>query len=193
MESINFCYWLQGYFEVLAAGDDPEAELTPEQVACIKDHLAMVFTKVTPDRAKSTKVSKAVASSKVVGITLGALANKMNVKATELLMRLLGMGMTGVHINTILDAETVKALADHFGSSEVTVSTESFAPFIDPTLICSPLEQKPIEWVAPPVNPNQVRLDIDAEIKKSVQRTTRPETYRTSCRWVGGGFGQKYC
>lgn len=49
----NFAYWLQGYFEVLAAGNDPEAELTAEQVACIKDHLTLVLTKATPDRSSA--------------------------------------------------------------------------------------------------------------------------------------------
>ena len=39
----------------------------------------------------------------------------MSLKATELLMKLLGMGMTGVHINTTLDADTAKILASEFG------------------------------------------------------------------------------
>lgn len=38
MTSVSFCYWLQGLFEL----QNP-AELTPEQTACIKRHLAMVF------------------------------------------------------------------------------------------------------------------------------------------------------
>ncbi len=50
MNSENFAYWLQGYFEMVAAGDDFGDGLTPEQVACIKDHLALVFEKVTPNR-----------------------------------------------------------------------------------------------------------------------------------------------
>ena len=48
-------------------------------------------------------------------ITLSGMAAKMSLKATELLMRLLGMGMTGVHINTTLDADTAKILAGEFG------------------------------------------------------------------------------
>ena len=48
-------------------------------------------------------------------ITLAGMAAKMSLKATELLMRLLGMGMTGVHINTTLDADTAKILAGEFG------------------------------------------------------------------------------
>jgi translation initiation factor IF-2 len=48
-------------------------------------------------------------------ITLSGMAAKMSLKATELLMRLLGMGMTGIHINTTLDADTAKILAGEFG------------------------------------------------------------------------------
>lgn len=47
MNSENFVYWLQGYFELLGK-DEP---LTKVQAQIIKDHLALVFTKVTPDRA----------------------------------------------------------------------------------------------------------------------------------------------
>lgn len=38
----SFCYWLQGFFEL----QNPKT-ITPEQVAVIKEHLALVFTKVT--------------------------------------------------------------------------------------------------------------------------------------------------
>lgn len=48
-------------------------------------------------------------------ITLQVMAQKMSLKSTELLMKLLGMGMTGVHINTTLDADTAKILASEFG------------------------------------------------------------------------------
>jgi len=48
-------------------------------------------------------------------ITLQGMASKMSLKSTELLMKLLGMGMTGVHINTTLDADTAKILASEFG------------------------------------------------------------------------------
>jgi translation initiation factor IF-2 len=48
-------------------------------------------------------------------VTLTTMAQKMSVKSTELLMKLLSMGMTGVHINTTLDADTAKILASEFG------------------------------------------------------------------------------
>lgn len=42
MTTESFCFWLQGYFEL--GGDN----LSPQQVQIIKDHLALVFNKVTP-------------------------------------------------------------------------------------------------------------------------------------------------
>jgi hypothetical protein len=44
MKSRDFCYWLQGYFEI--AGENvvqPAMALSPDQVSMIKRHLAMVF------------------------------------------------------------------------------------------------------------------------------------------------------
>lgn len=40
MQSRDFCYWLQGYFEVSGKN---RTSLGPEQVETIKSHLAMVF------------------------------------------------------------------------------------------------------------------------------------------------------
>jgi translation initiation factor IF-2 len=59
-------------------------------------------------------------------ITLSAMAMKMSLKATELLMKLLSMGMTNIHINTTLDADTAKILANEFGweVEDVAVSEE---------------------------------------------------------------------
>lgn len=39
----QFCYWLQGRLEM------SKEPLTPEETQIIRDHLATVFTKVTPD------------------------------------------------------------------------------------------------------------------------------------------------
>jgi translation initiation factor IF-2 len=60
-------------------------------------------------------------------ITLASMAAKMSLKATELLGKLLSMGMTGVHINTTLDADTAKILASEFGweVEDVAVSEEA--------------------------------------------------------------------
>lgn len=46
MNEREFCYWLQGMFEVA----DPKS-LTEAQTAMIRDHLKLVFTKVTPERS----------------------------------------------------------------------------------------------------------------------------------------------
>lgn len=40
MTSRDFCYWLQGFFEITA---DPNPVLTVNQIITIKNHLAMVF------------------------------------------------------------------------------------------------------------------------------------------------------
>lgn len=45
MTSREFCYWLQGFFEInfdCEPGAAPEG-LTPEQTGCIRRHLSMVF------------------------------------------------------------------------------------------------------------------------------------------------------
>lgn len=39
MKSRDFCYWLQGYFEI----EDPKAGLSPEKLELVKRHLNMVF------------------------------------------------------------------------------------------------------------------------------------------------------
>jgi len=45
MKENEFCYWLQGYFELTDS-----KELDSTQVDIIKDHLKLVFNKVTPNR-----------------------------------------------------------------------------------------------------------------------------------------------
>lgn len=45
MTSDDFTMWLQGFFEIRNSNEG----LTPEQVRIIRDHLALVFNKVTPD------------------------------------------------------------------------------------------------------------------------------------------------
>ena len=43
MTEQQFCYWLQGYFELGQA-----SELNTNQVQVVKDHLKLVFKKETP-------------------------------------------------------------------------------------------------------------------------------------------------
>lgn len=47
MTERDFCYWLQGFFEVAK----PET-LTSEQIQEIHNHLKLVFNKVTPNLPK---------------------------------------------------------------------------------------------------------------------------------------------
>ncbi|RYZ67914.1 MAG: translation initiation factor IF-2 [Proteobacteria bacterium] len=60
-------------------------------------------------------------------ITLQSMAAKMSLKATELMMKIFSLGMTNVHINTSLDADTAKLLANEFGweVEDVAVSEEA--------------------------------------------------------------------
>ena len=46
----DFCYWLQGHFEL----NGPN--ITPEQAKIIQDHLQLVFNKQTPTYFDSTKI-----------------------------------------------------------------------------------------------------------------------------------------
>ena len=48
-------------------------------------------------------------------ITLQQLAQRMSLKATEVLMKLMTLGMGGVNINSRLDSDTAKILASEFG------------------------------------------------------------------------------
>lgn len=48
MEPINFCYWLQGFFEL--SEYKAERGLSAAQTQEINNHLKLVFTKVTPSQ-----------------------------------------------------------------------------------------------------------------------------------------------
>lgn len=50
MDPTYFCYWLKGFFEISDSN-----ELTPKQVQIIRDHIDLVFNKVTPDRRPAVK------------------------------------------------------------------------------------------------------------------------------------------
>jgi translation initiation factor IF-2 len=68
---------------------------------------AMVSTQEMASHKKVIKIEEQV--------SLQQLAQKMSLKATDVLMKLLSMGMTGVNINSTLDADTAKILASEFG------------------------------------------------------------------------------
>ena len=48
-------------------------------------------------------------------VSLQTLAGRMQIKATEVLMKLMRLGTTGVNINSTLDADTAKIVANEFG------------------------------------------------------------------------------
>lgn len=48
----DFAYWLQGFFEISDA-----KSLGEKEIAMIKEHLGLVFTKVTGDEAKTLTAS----------------------------------------------------------------------------------------------------------------------------------------
>jgi hypothetical protein len=53
MESKDFCYWLQGFFEL----SEPNKPLTTEQVQIIKNHLKLVFLyEIDPSYSKDETV-----------------------------------------------------------------------------------------------------------------------------------------
>lgn len=43
MKASEFCYWLQGYFEITDAGDRDVSGLTNDQLTCVRRHLSLVF------------------------------------------------------------------------------------------------------------------------------------------------------
>ena len=55
MNAIDFCFWLQGYFEIA----NPETTLTMDQTTAIRDHLNLVFKhEIDPLRESQTPASK---------------------------------------------------------------------------------------------------------------------------------------
>lgn len=49
MTSRDFCYWLQGFFEINGSSGNKYQDVTSGQVECIQKHLKMVFvTEIDP-------------------------------------------------------------------------------------------------------------------------------------------------
>jgi len=76
---------------------------------------------VTQERSAHKKIVRIEES-----VGLQVLAGKMGIKSTEMLMKLMRLGMTGVNINSTLDADTAKIVANEFGweVEDVAVSEE---------------------------------------------------------------------
>ncbi|MBN2343959.1 MAG: translation initiation factor IF-2 [Deltaproteobacteria bacterium] len=76
--------------------------------------------KMTPGKkGKKTEITTPKAIKRVIKVegqvTLQELAKRMSVKSTELLMKLMSMGMAGININSTLDIDTSKIIAEEFG------------------------------------------------------------------------------
>ncbi len=86
---------------------------------------ARVSRAARPRRRKRSAHKKKVRIEE--SVSLQTLSGKIGVKATEVLMKLMRLGMTGVNINSTLDAETAKIVANEFGweVEDVAVSEEA--------------------------------------------------------------------
>ncbi len=88
---------------------------------------------IGPSRPKGPQMpqTEMAAHKKVIKIeetvSLQKLAAMMSLKVTDVLFKLLGMGMPGVNINSTIDADTAKILAGEFGWTveDVAVSEEA--------------------------------------------------------------------
>ncbi|MDH3202949.1 MAG: translation initiation factor IF-2 [Myxococcales bacterium] len=69
-------------------------------------------------KPKQTEITVPGAQKRVIriedNIQLQTLAQRMSLKATDVLMRLMELGVSGVHINSTLDADTAAVLASEF-------------------------------------------------------------------------------
>jgi len=61
----DFCYWLQGFFELTGESDVNGNYLTLDrtQIQILKDHLKLVFDKQTPDRTTTDQSIKSTNST----------------------------------------------------------------------------------------------------------------------------------
>ncbi|MFO0629435.1 MAG: translation initiation factor IF-2 [Polyangiales bacterium] len=88
---------------------------------------------ITPEMAQHKRVVKIEEQ-----VTIAALAAKMNLKATEVLLKLIQLGEKGKNINSSLDSDTARLIAGEFGYTVEDVA-------IDPTEIIKsaiPTDQK---------------------------------------------------
>ena len=64
MNSIDFCYWLQGYFEVSG-----QEKMTEAQMRVVKNHLNLVFKhEIDPLREEQTPTPTAVLNTAHTGL-----------------------------------------------------------------------------------------------------------------------------
>ncbi len=78
MNAQEFAYWLQGFFEL----NEEDKSLTKKQVKIIRDHLSLVFKKVTHDRNVGDQIVFTPEVAKHLGEKLIELSNKDNARKT---------------------------------------------------------------------------------------------------------------
>lgn len=151
MSPENFAYWLQGFFEI--AGTD---ELTADQVKIVKDHLALVFEKVTPDRRVKPKKERKARKVKN------------------------------------FDLERWLKETDKNDFRDVTVTCSSTqSPLSDLTFCSSALEAAAKENA--PIDREKVEKAMEKAREKAEKARESLRKAVSPTRWVGGGFGQRYC
>jgi translation initiation factor IF-2 len=86
-------------------------------------------------KGKATQLTTPAEHKRIIRIedtiAISELARQMGVKATEVLKKLWGMGMTGVNINASIDLETSQLLAGEFGYEVQNVAFKEEAIFSD--------------------------------------------------------------
>ena len=60
MTSRDFCFWLQGFFELRNTSGSPDNQLSVQQVETIKRHLALVFKHEIDPQAGPPEVQAAL-------------------------------------------------------------------------------------------------------------------------------------
>lgn len=87
--------------------------------------------KVSPNRkTKQTEITVPKDSKRVIRIeetiTLQELAKRMGIKATQVIVKLMEMGVGRIHINSMLDADMAKLIAEefHYQVEDVSISEE---------------------------------------------------------------------
>ncbi len=104
-------------------------------------------------KGQKTEITTPSAQKRVIRIEgevgLQTLAQRMSLKATDVLMKLMQLGMTNVNINTTLDPDTAKIIANEFGY-EVENLAKSETDLI--TAARGDFQDKEQDWVPrPPV------------------------------------------
>ncbi|MDJ0765034.1 MAG: translation initiation factor IF-2 [Myxococcota bacterium] len=105
-------------------------------------------------KGKKTEITTPKASKRVIRIegqtSLQELAKRMGVKATELLMQLMGMGVGTININSTLDLDTAKIVASDFGYEVENVALDE-SDLLASTRADETEEEKKDRVLRPPV------------------------------------------